>query len=151
VADPLVESATDLAAAAEAELQKMFHLRGITLADVEIVGAMDEGDVPQVLPPLYQRSGELKKTAKALSMPQLRALMLHARETASSLAERLFSGETTIAPLRDSSRTSCDMCDFRTVCRFDASAPGARLRELPGMDMEEMRCRLDENAVKEQE
>ncbi|MEF9879781.1 MAG: PD-(D/E)XK nuclease family protein, partial [Clostridia bacterium] len=75
VADPLVESDTDLAPIVEAKLRDVFQLRGITLTDVEILNAMDAGDVPCVLPSVYLKSGELRKTAKALNMPQMLALL----------------------------------------------------------------------------
>ena len=150
VADPLVESDSDLGSIVESKLRDVFHLRGIALSDVEIVSAMDEGDTPQVLSPLYLKSGELKKTARALSMEQLTALMRHARDTATSLADRLFGGEISISPMRDSSRTSCDLCEFSAICRFDPSASESSLRELPSMNMEEMRTRLCEKAMKEQ-
>lgn len=142
VADPLVESDTDLAPVVEDKLRDLFQLRGIALSDVEIVSAMDNGEVPCVLAPLYLKSGELKKTAHALDMPQMKALMRHARETAAQLAERLANGETAISPTRDQSRTSCDLCDYRAVCHFDCHSPDAPFREVPGMTMEEMRTAL---------
>lgn len=142
VADPLVESETDVQEAVEAKLRDVFQLRGIALSDVEIVSAMDGSDVPFVIPPLYQKSGELKKTAKALDMEQMRALLRHARDVASGLAGRLFGGETAISPTRESSRTSCDHCDYRAVCRFDCESPDAPFRDVPAMSMEDMRAAL---------
>jgi len=142
VADPLVESATDAAEIVSGKLRDLFQLRGITLSDVDIVSAMDEGDIPCVLPSLYQKSGELKKTAKALDAQQFSAMLAHARSVAAQLADRLFSGETAISPVRDQSRTSCDLCDFRTVCRFDCGSPEAPFRTMPDMSMEELRAAL---------
>ena len=144
VADPLVESDTDAAGIVEGKLRDLFQLRGIALSDVEIVSAMDDGEIPCVLPPLYLKSGELKKTAKALDEHQLSALLVHARETAAELADRLFGGETEIAPVREESRTSCDFCDYRSICHFDAAAPEAPFRTVPEMSMEEMRSLLSE-------
>ena len=121
-----MESASDAADIVEGKLREVFQLRGIALSDVEILSAMDGGDTPWVLPPMYLKSGELKKTARALTMPQLTALLSHARETASS-------------PARDPDRCACDRCDFRAVCRFDPASPDAPFRDLPEMGMEELR------------
>ena len=142
VADPLVESASDAAEIVEGKLREVFQLRGVALSDVEILSAMDGGDVPWVLPPMYLKSGELKKTARALDMPQLTALLSHAREVAVALADRLFGGETAISPARDPDRCACDRCDFRAVCRFDPTSPDAPFRDLPEMGMEELRQAL---------
>ena len=142
MADPLVESETDIQSVVESKLREKFQLRGIALSDVEIVSAMDEGEIPCVLPPLFLKSGELKKTAKALDEQQFTALLAHARQTASELAERLFEGETLISPTCESGRSACDYCDFRTVCHFDCQAPDAQVREIPAMSMEELRQAL---------
>lgn len=142
VADPLVESESDLASVAQSKLREVFQLRGITLSDVEIYSAMDEGETPFVLPPIYLKSGELKKTARALSMPQLTSLLQHAREVAVDLADRLFRGETLISPTRDESRVSCDLCEYSAICRFDALSPDAPFRDVPEMSMEELRQAL---------
>jgi len=147
VADPLVESDTDAASVVESKLRDLFQLRGITLSDVEIVSAMDEGDIPCVLPPLYLKSGELKKTARALDENQFIALLKHSREVAVELADRLFGGETDIAPTREQSRTSCDFCDFRAICHFDCQSPEAPFRTVPDMSMEEMRGILSSKEV----
>lgn len=142
VADPLVESDTDAAGVVEGKLRELFQLRGITLSDVEIVSAMDESDIPFVLPAMYLKSGELRKTARALDAQQFTALLRHARETAVELADRLFGGETAISPTRDQSRTSCDFCDYRAICHFDCQSPEAPFRTVPDMSMEEMRLTL---------
>ncbi len=142
VADPLVESDTDAAGVVEGKLRDLLQLRGIALNDVEIISAMDEGDVPCVLPPLYLKSGELKKTAKALDEQQFAALLSHAREVAVEMADRLFGGETEIAPSREQSRTSCDFCDYRAICHFDVSSPEAPFRTVGDMSMEELRAAL---------
>lgn len=142
VADPLVECASDAKTVVEGKLRDLFQLRGITLSDVEIVAAMDEGETPCVLPRLFLKSGGLKKTAKALSMPQLTALMAHARDTAAALAQRLLDGDDRISPTRDAGRAACERCDYRAVCRFDPAAPNAPLRQVPSMNMEALRRAL---------
>lgn len=142
VADPLVESDTDLAPVVEAKLRDVFQLRGITLTDVEILNAMDSGETPCVLPPVYLKSGELRKNAKALDMAQFTALLAHAREVAASLADGLFGGRTEISPARDQSRAACDHCDFRAICHFDPDAPDAPFRDVPDMSMEQLRDEL---------
>ncbi len=148
MADPLVESESDLTETVEGLLRKLFHLRGISLYDVEVIEAMDSGEVPCVLPPLVQKTGELRKDAHALSMAQLTALMHHAREEATRLAGELLDGETAISPIRDG-MAACDMCDYQSVCHFDPASPGAKLREVPSLGMDELRQLLDEDEKQE--
>ena len=150
VADPLVESETDLREAVESKLREVFQLRGVALSDVEVLSAMDESETPFVIPPMYLKSGQLKKTAKALDLPQMQALLRHARDVAAELAQKLFDGDTAISPIRESSRTSCDLCDYRAVCRFECESPDAPFRDLPGMNMEELREALAQSPEKKQ-
>lgn len=142
VADPLVEADSDLQSIAEEKLREKFQLRGIALSDVDVLEAMDEGDVPCVLPSMHLKSGELRKNAKALDEEQLTLLLKHARDVAASLADRLFNGETHISPVRESSRTACDHCEFQSICHFDPNAPDAEIRELASMSMEDLRSAL---------
>ena len=139
VADPLVESGSDAKEAAEGELRKLLMLRGVTLYDVEVMEATDAGEVPCVLPPVRQKSGELRKDAKALTLAEMNALMRHARETAEELAGGLYGGGTEISPSRDGSQTACDLCELRDLCHFDAEASDAPYRDVPDMSMDELR------------
>ena len=150
MADPLVESETDLREAVESKLREVFQLRGVALSDVEVLSAMDESETPFVIPPMYLKSGQLKKTAKALDLPQMQALLRHARDVAAELAQKLFDGDTAISPIRESSRTSCDLCDYRAVCCFECESPDAPFRDLPGMNMEELREALAQSPEKKQ-
>ena len=68
VADPLVESDTDLQAVVEGELGAA-AAAGIALVDVEVLRAMDEQEAPVVLPKMLDRQGQLKATAKAVDCP----------------------------------------------------------------------------------
>lgn len=142
VADPLVESDTDVKAVVEDQLRKVFRLRGIALSDVEILHAMDGQDLPVALPKMLGKSGELMPTAKALSLSELEALLAHTREVAASLAEGIFSGQTDIHPTQNAAQTSCDFCDFRAICSFDPEAPGHDFRHIYSMDMADLRKQL---------
>ncbi len=145
VADPLVESGSDLTETVEGLLRNLFRLKGITLYDVEVIEAMDSGEVPCVIPPLATAGGEMRKDAHTLSLNQMTALMQHAREEATRLAQELLDGGTAISPMRDG-LAACEMCDYRAVCHFDPTRPDAAFREVPKMDMEELRQRLDEQS-----
>lgn len=143
VADPLVESDTDAQETVEGLLRKTFCLRGISLCDVEILEAMDRGEEPCVIPPVFLKSGELRKQARSLSMTQMTALMTHAREAAASLAKDMLDGVTDILPAREKSLAACAHCDHAAICHFDPDAPDAAFRELDKLTMDELRQRLD--------
>ncbi|MBE5801521.1 MAG: hypothetical protein E7319_04455 [Clostridiales bacterium] len=144
VDDPLMESSSDMTEAVEELLRDTFRLKGITLYDVEVLEAMDGGETACVIPPVVQKGGELRKNAKALSMQQMTALIQHARQEATRLAGELFSGVTEILPLHDG-MPACAMCDYRAVCHFDPDRVDASMREVPKMDMDQLRAALDDS------
>lgn len=139
VGNPLLESETDAADIVQAKLREVFYLRGITLSDVEIISAMDETGC--VLPAVLSKGGEVRKNAKALDEKQLSALLRHARQVASELAEQLLSGDVAICPSCDQNRSACDLCDYQAICRFDPERDA--MRELPEMSMEQLRNSLE--------
>ena len=124
---------------------------GVSKADGGGVGVLPAvpGEGEGVLPSIYLKSGELKKTARALDAGQFTALIAHAREVAAGLADRLYGGETAVSPTRDTSRAACDFCEYHAICHFDAASPDAPFRELPQMSMEELRQALSPGQVEE--
>ena len=143
VADPLVETAADAAEIVEKEMRKLFLLRGVTLYDVEIMEAMDRGDEPCVIPPAATKSGELRKDAKALTLPQMQALMQHAREMAVQLADEMLGGKTEIKPVKEDFGDACKFCDYQGICHFDPEDEDACVRKVPKMNMEDIRQALE--------
>ena len=142
VADPLVESDTDAQAIVEKELSKLLQLKGIALADVEVLHAMDGGTSPVALPKMLDKAGSLLNRAKALELAELQALLSHAREAAVAMAEGIFSGQTTIRPTLTGDRLACDFCDWADICGFDPNLPGGCLQSIPAMDIASLRSLL---------
>ena len=142
VADPLVESDTDIQAAAEDKLRETLLLKGIALSDVEVLRAMDGQDLPTALPKMLDKSGEVKSTAKALALSEMEVLLAHARTAARALAEGIFSGKTAVEPVESGSQTACEYCEFGDICGFHPDVPGAAFRSVPAMNMDALRERL---------
>jgi len=92
---------------------------------------------------MINQDGSFSNLAKALDMRQMKALLAHARDMATSLADRMFRGETHIAPAQSEASSSCDYCEFRDICGFEPDSPDASFRRVPSMNMEQLRLRLD--------
>ena len=122
MADPLVETATDAAEAVEGEMRKLFRLRGITLCDVEILEAMDKGE--ERLACCRHVPAEKRRTAQgrpsALTLPQMKALMEHARRDGRGAGgQEMMDGKTDICPVRDGGQLRyCSRCDYQSGMPF---------------------------------
>lgn len=143
VSDPLAAIDSDERAEAETEIVKQLQMKGVVLADEDVLSAMDRGDKPVSIGTALTKGGEFKKDAKALDMTQMQALLQHTRQQAATLAEGLYGGDTSIRPMQNGNTVSCENCHFMGVCGFDPEARGAQARELPEISLDEMRQRLD--------
>ncbi len=143
VADPLAPMEQDDPAAAEEAIARRLRLKGVLLADEVALQAMDASDTGVAIGTTFKREGGLRKDARTLDLPQMQALLRHAREQASALAEALYGGDTAVLPVQSGNVASCAHCDYPLVCGFDPDARGAALRELPPLTLEELRERLE--------
>lgn len=143
VKDPLVTTSEDLKEAAEREIAKELKLKGVVLADVRIVRAMD-GEEGLSLGAVLKKNGEPQKGAAVLSLTQMTALMNHAQQTAQALWGQIGQGRIDIRPAVIRQWQACQQCGYRGICRFDQRLPGAQANELAPMDLEELQKRLDE-------
>lgn len=143
VRDPLVETEEDIREKAEELIASKLQLKGVVLADAQVVDAMDS-DIPGYsIGKVFKKDGSVSPYASAYSLEELRALLRHARETAASLAEAIRGGEIAAIPAQiGESWSACDWCGRRAVCGLDPSLPGAKRRALKEMKREELVERL---------
>ena len=144
VSDPLARTGEDDPALAEAEFLQKLQMKGVALADEDVLAAMDRGDAPIAIAAALNKEGGVRKDARVLDMAQMQALLAHSRAQAATLAEGLYGGDTAIQPAQSGTTSSCEHCDYSIVCGFHADARGATVRELPAMSMDELRQRLGE-------
>ena len=144
VADPLAKLQLDDPTLAESDIRRQLQMKGVVLADEEVLSAMDRGEGAQVLGAALTKDGGIRKTAMALDRAQMDALLAHSRAQAAELAEALFSGDTAILPVQTATLDNCAYCACGGVCGFEAEARGAEARELPELKLEEWREKLSE-------
>ena len=139
VQDPLVQSEEDVREKAEELIAKELRLKGVVLADAEVVDAMDS-DIPGFsIGKVFNRDGTVGKQASAYLLDEMRALLGHAQKTAADLADAIRDGQIAVSPAAIGEKWSaCDWCDYRAVCGLDPSLPGSHKRPLEEMSREEL-------------
>lgn len=134
VKDPLVASDTDIIAAVQADLAKAFRLKGVTLAEAEVIRAMNGDSGSAIIGQVLRKDGSVSQNAMAADRAGMQALMDHSRHTAEALADRLYAGDIGIRPARDKKGSACDHCAYKGICGWDARLPGAEYRDLEQAD-----------------
>ena len=145
VQDPLVQSEEDVREKAEELIAKELRLKGVVLAEAEVVDAMDV-DIPGFsIGKVFNRDGTVGKQAPAYALDEMHALLGHAKKTAADLADAIRDGQIAVSPAAIGEKWSaCAWCDYRAVCGIDPSLPGHQKRPLEEIDREELIQRLKE-------
>ncbi len=108
-------------------LLKAFRMKGLTIADAALMNAGGAGVAFSQKGSKYTVSSDAFGTASDYAVKKAAA-------TASSIAE----GRAETAPFRKKNGyTACGICDFATVCAFDASLSGCAYRSVQGMTVQD--------------
>lgn len=115
----------------EKAILKELRMKGLVLADVKLVRAMDkelEGD-SLIIPARINKDGSLGRSTAA-TQEQFKALREYVRKTLAELGKGILDGNTAISPYKKSTMTACDYCSYSSVCQFDTSVRGNSYRIL---------------------
>jgi ATP-dependent helicase/nuclease subunit B len=124
VAEPVVPEG-DEAQVLDA-LLRAFRMKGLTVADAALMEAGGAG---------VAFSG--RRTKYAVGADSFDAASRYAAEKAAATARSIAEGRAETAPFRRKNGfTACGMCDFATVCGFDASLSGCAYRSVRGMTVD---------------
>ena len=151
VKDPMVSAEEDVKAAAEKLIARSLRLKGVVLAETEVVDAMDAEEKQFSLEKVFNQDGSVSKTANALELTEMQALLRHAQTTAAALADRIRQGEMQASPAQIDQWSPCEYCQYASVCGLDPRLPGCEKRTLPAMSREELMGRLQEIDTKEKQ
>jgi ATP-dependent helicase/nuclease subunit B len=135
VRDPLVD-AEDAKEAAEKAIAKTLQLKGVVLADVDVVSAMDaEGTA---LGSIFTKSGEVAARAAAYTPTEMQSLLDHAKHKAAELADGIRAGDISVAPAEMKGWSACQWCEYSAVCGYDPAMPHCTKRVLPSLTRQEL-------------
>ncbi len=148
VDDPLVDSDSRDADALENERLKRLKLSGLALSDPEILSAMAQ-DQEQAIGVKYTKTGDFYKSAPVISAQQFNLLMKHALSVAEQALDKIRQGDTRILPALLKNYDSCQYCEYRSLCQFDAQLQGAQHRRLEALSAKEVFEKLEEEAQSE--
>jgi len=150
VKDPMVDTPEDIKTEAERLIARALHLKGVVLAETEVVDAMDAQEKNYSLDKVFNKDGTVAKTAQALELEDMRALLAHAQSTAAALADRIRQGHMEVSPARIDTWSACDYCDYASLCGLDPALPGGEKRQLPPLSREEFLCALKKETQEKQ-
>lgn len=128
VHDPILQSANGMTMdqAAE-ELLKRFKMKGLLMADREVVSKMDaslDKGHSSILPVAVKSDGSFYSSASVASPEQWDHLLHSVRSSIETIGTRITEGDVRIEPYRIQQETACTFCPFKAVCQFDENVEG---------------------------
>lgn len=138
---PWCDTAQDLKAAAEAAIAKELRLKGVVLADAEIISAMDAEEPGLSLEKVFNSDGTVSRNATAVDREEMGALLRHAQRLAGELAGEMRGGRIAAQPAALGTWSACAYCEYRSICGLDPKDTAAQ-RKMPELDKEEFRALL---------
>lgn len=141
VSDPMCDAAQDLKAAAEAAIAKELRLKGVVLADAEVIAAMDAEEPGFSLEKVFNADGAVSRNASAVDRQEMAALLNRAQKLAAQLAGEIRGGKIAAQPAALGDWSACAYCEYRSICGLDPRETDAQ-RKLPEISKEEFRSLL---------
>lgn len=147
VHNPLLQAANGMSVEqAYEQMMKKYKMRGLVLADREVVSLMDEPlekGYSDVLPVAVKADGSFYSNASVATTEQWDMLRGTARHVIQDIGTRITDGDVRIDPYRLGTKKACDFCSYKPVCQFDELTEGNEYHVLPRMTKEEVWMKME--------
>jgi ATP-dependent helicase/nuclease subunit B len=121
VDDPIIKTKGEiLDDEIEKEIMKKLKMKGLVLADKDIIKEMDreiDGN-SIIIPARLNKDGTLGKSSAA-TKEQFDNLRGHVRGRLVELCQEMADGNIAISPYKKNGHTPCEFCKLSSVCKFD--------------------------------
>ncbi len=139
--DPLIKGGSDISQEElEHALRKQLRMKGLVLADLDVIRAMDhglEGD-SLIIPVRINQGDTLGSKSSVASLEQLKLLRNYTKALLQELCEEIMRGDVAIKPYKSRDKSSCQYCPYASVCQFDPVRQENRFKVLPDYSEEKI-------------
>ena len=129
----------------EDKIRQEFKMKGLILADVNIVKKMDTNiehepkGVSKIIPATIKKDGELSsKGTSAVTREQFEYLQKYMEKIIKQISEGILEGNIEVRPYYNSKnkRTPCEYCKYKSICRFDENSKSNNYNYLTNLNKE---------------
>ena len=106
------------------EIRKQFKMKGLILADVDIVKKMDkklEKGSSNVVPAYIDKDGNLANKPSTITRAQFENLQKYTNKIIKQISEEILSGNIDVKPYYKikQGKTPCEYCKYKAICNFN--------------------------------
>ena len=106
----------------EDEIRKSFKMKGLVLADVNVIKMMDkslESGKSKMLPVQIDKNDGISKNSSVVTKEQFNALQKYIIKVVKDISKEILSGNIDIKPYYKNKKTPCEYCEYKGICQFD--------------------------------
>ncbi len=132
--DTIIKAGKDLSdEEIKKELNKKFRMKGLVVADLDIVKMMDSRIEPssysETIPVYLDRDGNISKSkSSTLDREKFDRLQKYTKHIISEISNEIFAGSIDIKPFYMNKKTPCEYCEYKGICNFDPKIKGNEYR-----------------------
>lgn len=111
----------------EEEIKKQFKMKGLILADVNVIKLMDnelEKGYSNILPVYIDKDGNVSPNRSSIATKEeFEKMQKYINKLIKQIAKEILSGKIDIKPCYDSKtkHTSCTYCSYKSICKFNTN------------------------------
>lgn len=122
----------------EKEIMKEMKMKGLILADADIIKQMDKSIEGHslILPARINKDGTLGKSSSVATIKQFEMLKSYAKNILYDISKEIYKGNISISPYKKNKSTPCSYCPYSSICRFEPNIAGNKYRFLKELNNE---------------
>ena len=106
------------------EIRKQFKMKGLILADIDIVKKMDkklEKGNSNVIPAYINKEGNLANKSSTITRSQFENLQKYTNKIIKQISNAILSGNINVKPYYKikQGKTPCEYCKYKSICNFN--------------------------------
>ena len=111
--------------AIEEEIRKQFKMKGLILADIEVMKMQDnnlkEGTTSKIIPAGISGKGAInKRDTNGVEQEEFEILQKYIGKIIKEIGKEILQGKIDLKPTNYKGKTPCRYCEYHAICGFDA-------------------------------
>lgn len=107
------------------KIRKMYKMKGLIVADIDIVRAMDlklEKGFSDTIPVYLDKEGNVSKSrSSVITKEDFENLQRYSKKLIKEISLEIMNGGIDKRPFYMNKKTGCDYCEYKSICGFDVN------------------------------
>lgn len=137
--EPLLTTDGDLSNSdAEEKMLEEFKMEGLLLKDIKLALAMDSSlkGKSNIIPVSLKKDGDFSANTNGITENEFSSVRKYIKHLISETCSKMLSGNIEINPYKEGNNTSCEWCEYSTICQFDVNFPHNEYKKVKNLKKE---------------